>query len=1636
MRQRLLIIGGTAIVVLALLAGALYLLGGSNPGKGPGAPGETGIIAQIQRGISTATGTVTGGAPEQPAEFAFHRLEIDTSKPQAEACLVFTRKLDTSGKTRYEDYLTFDPTTRVATRAFDDRLCIAGLDFNQTYNVTLKQGLPAATGEKIAQAETIPVELRDKPALVRFGGGVILPRDNADGVPVTTVNIKKLSLKVIRVGDRLLSQIESGLVDRTTLYSWDEDQLETNQGQVIWTGSMDIDSVQNASVVTLIPIADILKNRKPGAYVLVARDAAAVKSSDDEDSDSGDLAAQWVVDSDIALTSFKGASGMSVFTRSYNTARPISGVKLTLVARDNNVLATVTTDSVGRADFDAGLFRGTGGDEPVVVMAYGANGDFSFLDLRRPAFDLTDRGVGGRPAPGPIDAYLYTERGVYRPGETVHAVAMLRDRIGSAVSAPLTVVETRPDGVEVARETVPSASLAAGSAVWDIQLSARAAHGRWQVAAYIDPKADPVGRVQFDVADFVPQRLKVTLTPQETLLHPNTDLHVKVEARFLYGAPAGGLSGEGEARLTADGNPFPAYAQYQFGRVDDSFSDVIVPLDVEDTDATGVTTATASIGDVADTTLPLKAAIKVSIHEPGGRTTDRSVDVRLATHDAAIGLRPDFDDGSVPENAPARFEAIALDQSGKRIALSGLSYSWVREDTSYQWYQENGEWKYQSTTRDRLIASGTMAIGAGKPARLEQAMPWGTYRLTVTDPKTGAASSYRFYSGWSASAAGDRPDRIPVAANKPSYKPGEVAHVNIKPDADGEALVVVAGDKLFSSQVVSAPAGGTSVDIPVSADWGAGAYVLVTDYRPLAKATGREPVRSIGVAWLGVDNAARTLTTTIGGPKMIRPRQHMVVPVSVKGLDFGESAYLTLAAVDEGILQLTDFKSPDPTRYYFGKKSLGVAMRDDYGRLIKPEKGPIGSLREGGDELGGRPLAVVPQKTVALWSGLVKVGPDGTAKVPLDIPDFNGELRLMAVAMTEHKIGAASRPLTVRDPVVADIVLPRFLAPGDHAEAALNMNNVEGGAGAYTATVTTSGPVGLDAGAPQDVIVKTLAVGQRILVPVVLNAKGIGIATIRLKVTGPKGYSVSRIWPIEVRSPQMDISRETIAVLPAGKSFTANAALVSDIVPSTLSVAVNVSSSHGYSDVPGLLRWLDKYPYGCIEQTTSRAMPLLYFNDLAALAGLPKDQALHARIQDAVDNVLDMQNYAGNFGMWGPGNDADPWISVFALDFLGEAKDKGYVVAAEPLRRGMGWLKQTASSSESDDAVRAYAFYVLARAGQVNLSDLRYFSDTRGPEWKTAIAAALTGAAAAEAGDRSRATYAFNRAREIALSAKPSTYPDDNYGSLVRDLAGTTALAIQGGDPSIVPAIMEQNSAVDMRLNATTTQDKAWMLRAAYELSKERTPLNIAVNGKPAPPVAGAVHVAPNLRMLQAGLTLANRGDGPVWRTVSVQGTPASPQPEAAHGLTLQKSVWTMDGQPADLSTLKQNDRVIVVVQGQMDDNLYRHMAITDMLPAGLEIESTLSGDDAKAYSWLGELTATDVQEARDDRFVAAFTIGSMYHEHDPKKPEPRPTYRLAYIARAVTPGDFVMPAANAEDMYTPGIMARTTMGKMSVGVK
>ena len=316
-------------------------------------------------------------------------------------------------------------------------------------------------------------------------------------------------------------------------------------GAPVWEGKLDIVNDLNKEVTTSFPIDEALPDRKPGVYVLTAQ------PENDKSDDWQSRATQWFVVSDIGLTTYTGEDGLNVFARSLATAKPLVGVDLTLLARNNEVLGTAKTDETGRATFTPGLTRGEGGMVPAVLMASEAQSDFVFLDMSRAGFDLSDRGVAGRPAPGALDLYAWTERGIYRVGEHVHVGALARDAAAKAVeNLPLTFIFTRPDGVED-RRIVSDGKSAGGHAV-DLDLAENAMRGTWSVGIYTDPKKEPVTTQMFLVEDFVPDRIEFDLTADKKEIGPGELANVTVDGRFLYGAPAAGLAIEGEVNLSTD----------------------------------------------------------------------------------------------------------------------------------------------------------------------------------------------------------------------------------------------------------------------------------------------------------------------------------------------------------------------------------------------------------------------------------------------------------------------------------------------------------------------------------------------------------------------------------------------------------------------------------------------------------------------------------------------------------------------------------------------------------------------------------------------------------------------------------------------------------------------------------------------------------------------------------------------------------------------------------------------------------------------------------------------------------------------------------------------------------------------------
>jgi uncharacterized protein YfaS (alpha-2-macroglobulin family) len=941
-------------------------------------------------------------------------------------------------------------------------------------------------------------------------------------------------------------------------------------------------------------------------------------------------------------------------------------------------------------------------------------------------------------------------------------------------------------------------------------------------------------------------------------------------------------------------------------------------------------------------------------------------------------------------------------------------------------------------------------VTADKPGEFKYRLPWGYYRLTVTDADSGAASSVRFSSGWRGDLAEDRPDKGEVSADKERYLPGDTAKLAIRPPAAGEGLLVIANDRVLTTRLIHVPAEGTTIEVPVTAEWGTGAYAIFASYKPLKGGSERAPTRAIGVAWLPIDAAPRTLGLELGAADKVLPRQTVTLPITVKNLSAGEKTYLTLAAVDEGILQLTRFQSPAPTKFYFGKRRLSVDIRDDYGRLISGD-GPVGAIRQGGDSIGGAALPVVPTRTVALFSGVVEVDAQGHASVPIEVPDFEGELRLMAVAFDRHKVGEAEAHLTVRDPVVSDVVLPRFLAPQDQSRLSLSLHNLDGKPGDYRATFTAQGAVTFPGEHERAV---TLATGERQLLTFPMAAADVGIGTFTLHLSGPDGFTVDRQWQIAVRGAQEPITRNTVVTLASGKDTELSADLIQSYVPGTAAVSVSLATWRSLP-ISGVLRSLDRYPYGCIEQTTSRAFPLLYFNDVALLTRDKTDAGVRFRVQGAVNRVIDMQRAEGNFGFWGPSYPAYDWLGVYALDFLFSARAQGYAVSDDALQRGQAWLRRLVQEEPVQqaryenrpkglfNATRDYAAYVLARLGGASLADLRYLYDTTSAGTRRALPEGQLAAALELAGDVSRSRAAFARVETLALGPVRGSfrifYDDDYYGSSLRDWAGLVRVAAEAKQTTLVNRLFQRFENLTDLPEDLTTQEKAWLMLAEHALAEHRAPVQAAVNGETVVATGDPMTLTPELAAIGKGYRITNRGDRELFATVTVEGVPSEPLPPEAKGASLSRAFFTLDGKPADLAHLKQNDRIIVALTGKVSDERHHEMVVRDLLPAALEIEGPVrAGDDGTTpYDWLAKQRFTRLTEARDDRYVASFVVsgnGGYYWGDDDRESDV--TFSLAYIVRAITPGTYVLPAAAIEDMYRPSVRARTAMGTLTIEVR
>jgi uncharacterized protein YfaS (alpha-2-macroglobulin family) len=900
-----------------------------------------------------------------------------------------------------------------------------------------------------------------------------------------------------------------------------------------------------------------------------------------------------------------------------------------------------------------------------------------------------------------------------------------------------------------------------------------------------------------------------------------------------------------------------------------------------------------------------------------------------------------------------------------------------------------------------VASIGTSALEIAAP------VTWGAFELAVVG-ENGAMASLPFTAGWYGGAdVSATPDMLEMALDAPAYRAGDVAKLRLVPRADGIALISVLSNRLIAMQAVQVKAGENTVDLPVTDDWGAGVYIAVSALHGTDMAKGRNPNRALGLAHASIDPGARALSVQIEAPAQSAPRSPLDIAVKVDGIAQGETAFVTLAAVDQGILNLTGTKPPSPADYYFGQRKLGVGIRDLYGRLIDGMNGAMGVVRSGGDAGAGARLQTPPptEELVAYFSGTLTVGADGYARTSFALPAFNGTVKVMAIAWSKTAIGQANADVIVRDPVVISASLPRFLSMGDRAQLALDIHHTSGPAGPMALDITAKG---LTLGSfPKTVALET---GARARIDIPIQADALGNHAITIALTTPDGKSLTKTLALPVQINDRPIQRVSRFNLAQGAEFVADAAMFDGLQAGTAQAQITLGQVAQFGSAALLPAMLTRaQPYECTEQITAQGMVQLYSNGPEKALG---------QIDAAIKSVLLRQNASGAFGLWQADSGGDMWLDAFVTDFLLRARALGHSVPDTAYRSALDNLRNQVNYHPDFDRggeALAYALMVLAREGAAAIGDLRYYADVKADAFATSAAQAQLGAALASYGDQPRADALFRRADAQALQGL--TEPEGqiwraDYGSALRDAAVVLAMAGEAQSRAVKPAEILTRMAGTAR--PLSTQELVWVMMAAQNMATDMAAFS--VNGAPAS--------SPVVDVSDQDLSpfvIKNTGDDNML-TVTTTGLPMGSVQAGGTGYAISRSYYSMSGEAVDFAQLKVGARMAVVLEITPFANGEARLMIDDPLPAGFEIDNpALIGSAQSQLQRLGLLNEARHSEFRQDRFLAA--VDRMDNQ----------PFRLGYIVRAVSAGQFHHPAATVEDMYRPQFAGRTDAGRIVI---
>jgi len=1603
--------------------------------------------------LPTASGAPIAAKAESVKEFTLLRAFPDQNSDGLSLALEFSRPLvgtqDFDSLVRFGEKVGTDDSSWTLS---DDgtTLRYPFVEAAKEYTLIVSPDLVAADGSRIGKELRQKVFTGELKPVAGFASqGSVLPARESRGLPVVSVNVGEVDVEFLRVRDKELPRFFSQYQRGGRRGSWELDSEygdKTPMSQLaepVYVNRFVLGGKQNERVLTYLPTQDIKELQSPGLYFAVMKRSGSFDSEFDT---------AFFTVSDIGLHTRAYKDTLYVHTASLQSGAALKKVDLRILDAKGEVVLKGSTDGNGNALLNYTLDAGH-----VLIASNGA--DTSMLPFNQPALDLSEFAVAGRDNAW-FDVFAWSGRDLYRPGETVRISALLRDNDGKPVGGPgkggqpVFLRLKQPDG-KTFRETrlQPGEQ---GYLSFEQTIPVEAPTGRWQVEFRTNPASkEAIQGMTLRIEEFLPERMKLDLDSAQNTLKPGEPLRLQADAAYLYGAPADGNRFTARLAVAAEQSPVASLPGYFFG--DPTLELPREARDVIDTEfpADGKLRQEVPLPAEVKASAPVAVVLSGSVYETGGRTVSRTLKRVMWPAPVLVGVRPLFnpDDGA-DANSNARFEVMRVDAAGKPQPGKGLKVTLVRELRDYHWTFNDNRWDYDFSRRfenrdTRTLDFGSAAVGVDFPVE------WGEYRLDVFDPATGLTSRYPFHAGWSWNdenrGLDARPDKVKLGLDKTGYRAGDTVRVTVTPPHPGKGVVMVETDKMLYVQEIDAKPGST-FDIPVTAEWERhDVYITALVFRGGSAPSKITPARAVGVVHVPMDRKARTVAVGLSAPKQMRPEQTLPVTVSAPQLA-GKVAHVTVSAVDVGILNITRFPVPDAAAHFFAQRRLGVDAYDIYSRVIESFDGSSGKLKFGGDmALAALPQAKRPTarvQTVDLFSGPVKLDAKGIARIALKVPDFNGTLRISALVFADDQYGKRDMETVVRAPILAEASMPRVLAPGDRSTVTLDVQNFTGSPGEFKVQVDGIGPLTLDE--PSRTV--KLAGDAKSTLSFPLQAReGYTVAKVRVRVEG-NGFKVDRRYDLPVRAAWPQVLRAQTRTLDPLSDVEMGAGLADGLMGDSVTARMLVSALPPIPFASALSGAL-KYPYGCAEQTTSKGYAALMLDE-ATSAMLGADgldaKTRRERMEGAFGRLASMQVANGNFSMWGDDGYVNPWLTPYIAEFLLDARDAGFAVPDGVLQKALNRLSEDLLSGGNqfygEDrrenlkfANQAYSGYVLARVNRAPLGTLRALYDNERSKSLTGLSLVHLGIALSLQGDHKRGDAAIAAGFAKPGSERPEYFGD--YGSAVRDDALMIALLHERNlaRPAYDARAVDLGRALDARRNSgwmwLSTQEQVAIARLGKALAANQQK---QVSGELS--IGGAVEAIAARRMfgrsfdyaaLAKGVRFSPKGEPPMFASLEVAGIPrTAPEPDN-RTLGVERSWFTTDGKPWTPRALKEGEALIVRVSVTPNVDMPDAL-LTDLLPAGLEIENFNLGDakqwadvvvDGLRVEDRGDAATLRHEEFRDDRYVAALKLSRGS------------TAKVFYLVRAVTPGTYTVPPPLVEDMYRPDLrgVGRSTPTTLTV---